>query len=111
MDNDFKDQAVQGGIRYQGYLSPSLAAWLLDRIDTENGFASPSEAAFIALQQLRDLSKHPDLQHELLRRTLDEAQQGPCLESTDVMARLREKMNAVPEPAIWTKSMDKPPLI
>lgn len=59
--------AAEGGLRFQAYLPPKLALWLLDRIE-QGMFIDPSEAAFVLLDEARELEQHSDLRQELLKR-------------------------------------------
>ena len=62
-----REQARKGGLRFDAYLPPSLAEWLLELI--ERGiFADPSEAVFVILGEHRDLEPHADLRREALKR-------------------------------------------
>src|SRR6266853_4439904 len=63
-----REQAGKGGLRFEAYLPPGLAEWLLDLIE-RGVFADPSEAVFVLLSQHHDLESHADLRTELLRRS------------------------------------------
>jgi antitoxin ParD1/3/4 len=62
-------QAAEGGLRFEAYLPPSLAAWVISLVE-QDIFHSPSEAVFVAMQSFRELDEHPDVKRELLTRTL-----------------------------------------
>lgn len=100
-----RDQARAGGLRFEAYLPPSLADWLLDRIE-RGMFADPSEAVFAIVGNFRDLEPHRDLRDALLGRML--AASAAELESPRpaeaVFAELRDKMTEPrPDPAQWTR--------
>lgn len=98
-----RDAASDGGLRFQAYLPPVLALWLLDRI--ENGiFVDPSEAVFVLFEQARELEPHIDLQQDLLRRQISRAinDPRPSVSADELQARFkaaREKPR--PDPAVW----------
>ena len=43
-----RNQVAEGGLRFEAYLPPSLALWLLDLIEQDT-FLDPSEAVFVIL--------------------------------------------------------------
>src|SRR3984893_4356331 len=100
-----REQAGKGGLRFEAYLPPDLAEWLLDLI--ERGiFADPSAAVFVMLGEHRDLEPHDDLRHELLQRTVQAAidDPRPSLSVIEVKALSRERADTpLPEAAIWRK--------
>ena len=100
-----REQAGKGGLRFEAYLPPELADWLLDQI--ERGiFADPSEAVFVILGEHRELEPHADLREELLRRTVQAAMDDPrpSLSGNEVETQLRELADTpLPEAAVWRK--------
>jgi len=72
-------QAAEGRLRFEAYLPPDLAEWVISLVEQEV-FHSPSEAVFVAMQSFRELDDHPDLQKELLNRAIqkgiDSAEEG-----------------------------------
>jgi antitoxin ParD1/3/4 len=100
-----KEQAGKGGLRFEAYLPPELADWLLDQI--ERGiFADPSEAVFVILGEHRELEPHADLREELLRRTVQAAMDDPrpALSDDEVEKRLHELADTpLAEAAVWRK--------
>src|SRR6266850_3743114 len=98
-------QASKGGLRFEAYLPPDLAEWLLDLIE-RGVFGDPSEAVFVMLGEHRDLEPHDDLRHELLQRTVQAAidDPRPSLSGNEVETQLRELADTpLPEAAIWRK--------
>ena len=90
-------------MRFEAYLPPQLAEWLLDRIE-KGVFLDPSEAVFVLLGEHEDLEPHRDLRQELLRRRLNAAidDPRPSIPAQQVFDELRKKMTApLPEPAVW----------
>ena len=100
-----RDQAAKGGLKFEAYLPPTLALWLLDRIEQEK-FLDPSEAVFVILGEHEELEPHADLRNELLKRSLQAAMDDPrpSIPHEDVMAEMRERLqHSRPEPARWEK--------
>jgi len=103
-----REQAGKGGLRFEAYLPPDLAEWLLDLIE-RGVFADPSAAVFVMLGEHRDLEPHVDLRHELLQRTVQAAidDPRPSLSGNEVETQLRELGDTpLPEAAIWRKYHD-----
>lgn len=101
-------QAAEGGLRFEAYLPPGLAEWLLEMI-AEGRFLDPSEAAFVIFGEHRELSPHADLRRELLRRrlqaTMDDPRPGMPIE--EAFQKLREAIKQPrPAPAQWQKIAD-----
>ena len=101
-----RDQAGKGGLRFEAYLPPDLAEWLLDLI--EHGvFANPSEAVFVILGEHRDLEPHADLRRELLSRSCQAAIDDPrsSRSGDEVEKHLHELFDTpLPESAVWRKT-------
>jgi antitoxin ParD1/3/4 len=101
-----REQAAKGGLRFEAYLPPELADWLLDHIE-RGVFADPSEAVFVVLGEHRELEPHADLREELLRRTVQAVidDPSPALSGNEVETQLRELADASrPEAAVWRKA-------
>lgn len=101
-----RKQAAEGGLRFEAYLPPRLAEWLLERIE-KGVFLDPSEAAFVLLGEREELEPHTDLRKELLRRRLNAAidDPRPRIPAEQVFEELRKELAAPrPEPAAWTPS-------
>jgi hypothetical protein len=91
--------------RFEAYLPPSLALWLLDLIEQDT-FLDPSEAVFVILGEHKELAPHADLRRELLKRRIQVAADDsrPGISMEEMKALLREKREApLPEPARWEK--------
>ena len=100
-----RDQARNGGLRFEAYLPPGLADWLLARIE-RGALRDPSEAAFVMLGEQAELESHDDLRRELLRRSLQTAidDPRPGIPAEEVFERLREKFESpIPERAVWRR--------
>ena len=100
-----RDQTAKGGLKFEAYLPPTLALWLLDRIE-QGKFLDPSEAVFVILGEHEELEPHVDLRDELLKRSLQAAMDDPKpgIPHEEVMAEMRERLQQPrPEPAIWEK--------
>jgi len=100
-----KEQAREGGLRFDAYLPPGLAVWLLDLIE-RGVFSDPGEAIFVILSEHKDLEPHADLRNELLRRACQSAinDPRPSVPHGEVVEQL-SKLAAMPrpEPAVWRK--------
>jgi antitoxin ParD1/3/4 len=100
-----REQAGKGGLRFEAYLPPDLAEWMLGLIE-RGVFADPSEAAFVILGEHRDLEPHADLRRELLGRSLQAAidDPRPSLSGDEVEKHIRELLDTpLPEAAVWRK--------
>jgi Arc/MetJ-type ribon-helix-helix transcriptional regulator len=96
------------GIEFRVFLPSNLADWL--RAQVEAGvYSDVKEAAFVAFQELRDLTEHPAVRTQLLsavlRARLDGMDANPALASSieDVRARLAARQEkwartAAPKP-------------
>jgi antitoxin ParD1/3/4 len=97
-----RKQAQEGGLRFETYLPPQLADWLLGLIE-RGVFSSPDEAAFVILGEHRELEPHADLRHELLKRiiqlSIDDPRPG--IPAEEFFEKMRQKFAApLPEPAV-----------
>lgn len=63
-------------MRFEAYLPPKLALWLLDLIE-QGKFLDPSEAVFVILGEHKELEPHADLRRELLKRSIEAAADDP----------------------------------
>lgn len=101
-----QDAAARAGLDFEAYLAPEAACWALRAIEAGH-FISPSELAWVAIQQFIDMQQHPDLREELLRRQLQAAMDDPRpgIPAEEVMARLKARIaeRALHEPARWIK--------
>ena len=103
-----REQARKGGLKFEAYLPPDIADWLLDLIEREV-FTDPSEAVFVILWEHMELQPHKDLRDELLRRKVQAAidDSRPLLSFDDVRARLEELVALRSEPGVWAQLMPK----
>ncbi|MDR3440586.1 CopG family transcriptional regulator [Telmatospirillum sp.] len=100
-----QEQARKGGLRFDAYLPPDLAEWLLDFIE-RGVFTDPSEAVFVIFSEHHDLEPHADLRTELLRRSCQAAidDPRPSFSHEEVTEHLRQLVaKPQPEPAVWQK--------
>ena len=104
-----REQASQGGLRFEVYLPSSLAEWLLDFVE-RGVFTDPSEAVFVILGEHQELEPHTDLREEILRRSLEASMNDPrpSIPGEEVMVRIARKL-AEPrrEPAVWRQRPKK----
>jgi Arc/MetJ-type ribon-helix-helix transcriptional regulator len=99
-----RKQGAEGGLRFEAYLPPQLADWLLERIE-KGVFLDPSEAVFVILGEYEELEPNTDLREELLRRRLKAAidDPRPRIPAEQVFEELRKEFAAPrAEPAAWT---------
>ena len=92
-------------MKFEAYLPPSLALWLLDLIE-QGKFLDPSEGVFVILGEHKELEPHADLRRELLKRSIEAAADDPRpgISGEELKTLLREKRKApLPEPARWEK--------
>lgn len=73
---ELRDRAREGGLRFQAYLPPEIALWLLDHVENST-FHNPSEAAFVLFREAKELEPHADLRSELLKRLILRAADDP----------------------------------
>lgn len=100
-----RNQVNEGGLRFEAYLPPSLALWLLDRIE-QGQFLDPSEAVFVILGEHEELEPHADLRREMFKRRIQAAADDPRpgISSDEMLKRLREATKeSRQEPARWEK--------
>jgi antitoxin ParD1/3/4 len=106
------DLAKESGLRFEAYLPPSMADWLLSLVE-EGTFLDPRHAVFVMLQDVRELRKHPDMRKELLRRTLLESMDDPrpSVPLEEASERITAHLTRPrPEPAKWLRRKDVSPL-
>jgi len=100
-----RNQVAEGGLRFEAYLPPSLALWLLDRIEGQK-YLDPSEAVFVILGEHEELEPHADLRQELFKRSIQAAANDPRpgISGEEMIKRLHElSAEPQPEPATWEK--------
>ena len=99
-----QEQARSGGLRFEAYLPPALANWILDKI-ARGVFADPSEAAFVILGEHHELEPHTRcLRQEALRRSLQAAADDPRpgIPAEEFLRGLQQTLAAPqPELAVW----------
>jgi len=100
-----RHQVANGGLKFEAYLPPRFALWLLDHIE-EGRFLDPAEATFVLLGQARELEPHADLRDELLKRGLQAALDDPQpgVSTQELEAKLREELKKpLLEAPMWEK--------
>jgi len=105
-----KAQAAAGGLRFEIFLPPGLAVWLLDLVE-KGLFKDPAEAAFVMLGEQQDLWAYPDLRRDLLRRTVEAAANDPrpAVSAEAVFTKLDAMLAApLPRAAVWDSSVTRP---
>lgn len=100
-----RERAARDGLRFDAYLPPSIAEWVLDEI-IAGDFVDPSEVAFYAVKEFQELSRHPQVREALLKAKLEMAmaqvEAGDVIPGEEVFARLREQVAEMEEPPCWT---------
>lgn len=99
------EQAALGGLRFEVYLPPGLATWVLARV-TDGVFIDPSEAVFVGMTEVQDLEPHADLREELLRRMIQASidDPRPPVDGDVFWQKMQEKFaQPLPEPAFWPR--------
>ena len=102
---ELRARASKGGLRFEAYLPPGLAEWVLDFVE-RGMFTSPSEAVFVILGEHQDLEPHADLRREIVRRSLEAAMNDPHpgIPADEVHAHMERLMaEPRPEPAVWQR--------
>ena len=101
-----REQASQGGLRFDVFLPPGLAEWILDLV-ARGVFVDPSEAVFVMLGEQRDLEPHADIRREILKRSLkaalDDPRPGLSLEKFQERMRARREAPRT-EAAVWVRT-------
>lgn len=102
-----RDRAARDGLRFEAYLPPSIAEWVLDEIIAGH-FVEPSELAFYAVKQSQELGRHPHVCDALLKAQLEgaiaQAEAGDVISGEEVFVRLREQVAEMEEPPRWIGS-------
>jgi len=77
---------------FKVFLPESIANWLRKKIGT-GVFHDPSEAAFVAFQDLMELDRHPQVRRQLLRTMLQASIDAPrpSIPSDKVLSRFRAR--------------------
>jgi len=105
-----RDRAREGGLRFEAFLPPGLAEWVLDLV-ARGAFTSPSDAACVMLGVQRDLEPHADLRREILKRSVQAAidDPRPPISAEELRERMGRRSEAPrPEPAVWIKTDTAP---
>lgn len=104
--NALKQQASAGGLKFEAYLTPDLAVWVLNMVE-RGVFIDPSEAVFVFMGQAKDIEPYDDLKRDILKRCLEEsikqAENGRSYTTEEVRQHLDEAMKNRTEPAVWQK--------
>jgi len=101
-----REQACKGGLRFEVFLPPGLAEWVLDFVE-RGVFVDPSAAVFVILGEHQDFEPHGDLRTEILKRSLDASinDQRPPIPLGEFKKKMAEHMaEPRPEPAVWRKN-------
>ena len=101
-----REQACKGGLRFEVFLPPGLAEWVLDFVE-RGVFVDPSAAVFVILGEHQDLEPHGDLRMEILKRSLGASinDPRPPIPLDEFKKKMAERMAALrPEPAVWHKN-------
>lgn len=102
---ELRAKAKRGGLKFEAYLPPGDAVWLLDLIES-GAFIDPSEATFVLLGQARELEPHTDLRSALLKRRIQAAidDPHPGIPGELVFEKLKKEIECpLPESAVWVR--------
>ncbi len=101
-----RDQAKTGGLKFEAYLTPGLAEWVLDMVE-DGIFLDPCEAVFVYMGQAKDIEPHDDLKEEILKRRIqqgvDDAEAGRTYTADEVKQHIEEVRRRRTDPAVWRK--------
>jgi len=101
-----KKVAETGGLRFEAYLIPDLAEWVLDMVE-KGSFLDLSEAIFVMMQQAKELDEYDDLKLELLKRRInkgvEDIEEGNTISAEDAFKKIKEKVSKKGKTAIWKK--------
>ena len=101
-----REQASHGGLRFDVFLPPGLAEWVLDFVE-RGVFVDPAEAVFVILGEHKDLEPHNDLRTEILKRSLEAAinDPRPPMSSDEFKKKMAERIaEPLPEAAVWRRN-------
>ena len=108
--HDLKEQAGRGGLRFQAYLPPELAEWVLNMVE-KGVFVDPSEAVFKFMRQAQDIEPHDDIKREILKRSLEAAEKdikkGRLHSEEETMTEINEMAEDNAQPAVWHKTVQE----
>jgi hypothetical protein len=104
---EFIEQASKAGLKFEMYLVPSIAKWIIELI-ADGSFLDPSDALFNFLNEFKDFVEHKDLRSEVFKRTIQKSLDninagGKIYTSEELSACLAEDQNNTIEPAVWVK--------
>ncbi len=101
-----KAQAKTGGLKFETYLPPDIAVWVLDMVE-QGVFIDPGEAVFVFMQQARDIDQHDDLKRDILKKRVEQGisdiKKGRTFTAEEVKARMNNLRNSQTEPVVWEK--------
>lgn len=66
-----RQQARLGGLKFEAYLPPNIADWILERVE-QGVFRDPAEAIFVYMTQAKDISVTPGLADRIEEAILSE---------------------------------------
>lgn len=101
-----REQASKGGLTFEGYLTPDLALWVLDKI--ENGlFLDPGEAVSTYADQAKEIEPYPDIHRQIQNCIVQNGIKSGVAEGISAHEFIEELLNN-PEkdfvkPAVWIK--------
>lgn len=101
-----RQQAKLGGLKFETYLTPAIADWILERVE-KGIFRDPAEAVFVYLMQAKDIAETPELGDTIeaailskRSRPLDSGQ-AESHSWEEVKAQLESKLNERHPAAYW----------
>lgn len=101
-----KERACTGGLKFQAYLAPEIALWVLDKIE-HNIFIDPGEAVSEYMKQAKDIDPYDDIKAEILKRILleaeDDIRHGQIYTAEEVWQQIEDLRENATKPAVWVK--------
>ncbi len=107
-----KEQARSDGLKFETYLTPDLAEWVLDMVE-QGIFIDPGEAVFVFMCEAKDIEPYDDIKSEILKRRLEaslkDIEEGRVYTSEEVFKKIKDKAaKEKTSAAVWMKIQQEP---
>ncbi len=103
---ELREQAKSGGLRFEAYLTPEIAVWVLEMVE-KGIFIDPSEAVFVYMDEAKEIDEHEDLKQDILKKRIEAALENNTdkkrYSAEEIKERLQETKEKMTEPATWKK--------
>ena len=103
-----RQQASEGGLKFEAYLPSAIAEWVLDMVE-KGIFRDPAEAVFVYMSQAQDISEVPGLgeliEEKIIQERIEEAEVPDAKTYTmdEVKAHLEKWSKEQHPSAYWHK--------